>query len=81
MLPKIEKRIKRHTRIRARLSGTALRPRLSVYRSNTSIYAQIIDDVAGKTLAAASDLAVTSGTKSERAAIVGKAIAEAAAKA
>jgi large subunit ribosomal protein L18 len=81
MLPKIEKRIKRHTRIRARLSGTALRPRLSVYRSNTSIYAQIIDDVAGKTLAAASDLAVTTGTKSEKAAIVGKAIAEAAAKA
>ena len=81
MLPKIEKRIKRHTRIRARLSGTAQRPRLSVYRSNTSIYAQIIDDVAGKTLVAASDLAITSGVKTERAAIVGKTLAEAAVKA
>lgn len=81
MLPKIEKRIKRHTRIRARLSGTAQRPRLSVYRSNTSIYAQIIDDVAGKTLVAASDLAITSGIKTERAAIVGKTLAEAAVKA
>lgn len=75
MLEKVQKRQRRHTRIRARVSGTAARPRLAVFRSNTSIYAQIIDDVAGKTLAAASDLKLTSGTKSERAAAVGAELA------
>ncbi len=47
-------RLKRHTRVRAKLSGTAERPRLAVYRSNKNISAQIIDDVKGVTLAAAS---------------------------
>ena len=47
-------RIRRHRRVRKRLSGTAARPRLAVFRSNRYIYAQIIDDVAGRTLAAAS---------------------------
>ena len=46
-------RIKRHSRVRGKISGTAERPRLSVFRSENHIYAQIIDDVAGKTLAAA----------------------------
>ena len=49
-------RIKRHNRIRRRLSGTAQMPRLNVFRSGKHIYAQIIDDVAGKTLVAASSL-------------------------
>ena len=47
-------RIKRHTRVRGKISGTAERPRLCVFRSESNIYAQIIDDVAGNTLVAAS---------------------------
>ncbi len=47
-------RLKRHKRVRAKISGTAARPRLCVYRSNANISAQIIDDVAGKTLVSAS---------------------------
>lgn len=53
---KNEARRKRHQRIRARLTGTEERPRLCVYRSNKHIYAQIIDDVSGNTLVAASTL-------------------------
>ena len=49
-------RNRRHARVRNKVSGTAERPRLCVYRSNTNIYAQIIDDVAGKTLVSASTL-------------------------
>jgi large subunit ribosomal protein L18 len=51
---KREARDRRRLRIRKRVSGTAARPRLSVYRSNVHIYAQLIDDVTGRTLAAAS---------------------------
>ena len=47
-------RLKRHARVRASVSGTAERPRLDVFRSSKNIYAQVIDDVTGKTLAAAS---------------------------
>lgn len=70
-------RRKRHARVRNRISGTAERPRLNVFRSNTHIYAQIIDDVAGVTLASASsnDKAIV-GTKVEQATAVGKLIAE-----
>ena len=49
-------RTRRHARVRTKVSGTAERPRLCVYRSNANLYAQIIDDVAGKTLVAASTL-------------------------
>ena len=49
-------RQKRHRRVRGKLSGTADRPRLNIFRSNTGIYAQVIDDVAGVTLASASTL-------------------------
>ena len=49
-------RIKRHKRVRAKISGTPERPRLNVFRSETNIYAQIIDDVSGKTLVSASTL-------------------------
>ena len=73
-------RLKRHRRIRGKISGTAERPRLSIFRSNKNIYAQVIDDVAGVTLASASTLDenVSDATKVEQAAAVGKAIAEAA---
>ncbi|MGI6028337.1 MAG: 50S ribosomal protein L18 [Candidatus Heteroscillospira sp.] len=49
-------RVKRHARVRGKISGTPERPRLSVFRSEKNIYAQIIDDVAGKTLVAASSV-------------------------
>ena len=74
-------RLKRHKRIRGKISGTAERPRLSIFRSNKNIYAQLIDDVAGVTLASASTLdenVSEDATKVEQAAAVGKAIAEAA---
>ena len=76
MITKIERRIKIKTRIRSKISGTASRPRLSVFRSNKQIYAQLIDALAGKTLAAASSKGIEDGSKSEIAAKVGKAIAE-----
>lgn len=69
-----------HTRIRKKVSGTAEQPRLSVYRSVNHIYAQVIDDKSGKTLASAStveaDLKGQSGGNIEAAQKVGKAIAE-----
>ena len=71
-------RLKRHRRIRGKISGTAERPRLSIFRSNKNIYAQLIDDVAGVTLASAStlDKEVSKGTKTEQAVVVGKLVAE-----
>ncbi len=66
--------------IRKKVSGTAQLPRLSVYRSNTDIYAQMIDDVNGNTLASASsrdkDIAAQKGTKTEKSKMVGEAIAK-----
>ena len=53
MTTKIERRIKIKTRIRGKISGTAERPRMTVFRSNKQIYVQLVDDLAGKTLAAA----------------------------
>jgi large subunit ribosomal protein L18 len=79
--PRVRARLRRKTRIRRNLSGTADRPRLSVFRSNNHIYAQVIDDVAGSTLAATSTLNLDiEGHKSNvvAAAEVGKAIAAAA---
>ncbi len=68
-------RIKAH--IRHKVSGTAQKPRLSVFRSNTQIYAQVIDDVSGKTLASASSLGIKEKmTKTEQAAKVGALIAQ-----
>jgi large subunit ribosomal protein L18 len=71
-----EKRITRHKRIRSRISGTATCPRLAVYRSNAYIYAQLIDDVAGKTLVGAHDTEIKKGTKLEHAGAVGTEIAK-----
>lgn len=72
------KRVRRHAKVRAKVSGTTARPRLSVFRSNKSIYAQVIDDTTSTTLASASDIKDSKGTNIERAGVVGKAIAEAA---
>ena len=70
-------RIKAH--IRHKVSGTALKPRLTVFRSNTQIYAQLIDDVNGKTLASASSLGLKDkGNKIEQAAKVGALLAKVA---
>ncbi len=76
MQNKQDKRIRLKKKIRARISGTSSRPRLSVFRSNKFIYAQVIDDANGKTLAEASDIKATKGTKTERAKEVGKMISE-----
>jgi len=62
------------------MKGTSLRPRLTVFRSNKFIYAQVVDDMSGKTLAQASDVKAAKGTKTERAKEVGKMIAETALK-
>jgi len=78
MINKNEKRIRLKAKIRSKIKGTSSRPRLSVFRSNKFIYAQIIDDVLNKTLVQASDVKVKKGTKIERAKEVGKMIAEAA---
>ena len=85
MISKIDKnaeRIKRHKRIRNKISGTQERPRLCVYRSSKHIYAQIVDDTTGKTLTAASTTEkaiaeqVAEMTKTDAAKAVGKALAE-----
>ncbi len=80
---KLSPRKRRHVRVRAKVSGTSGRPRLNVYRSSAHIYAQVIDDVAGRTLVSASDLedevmqkAGDGAAKTARAAAVGQAIAE-----
>lgn len=75
------KRQRRHARVRSQISGTADRPRLSVYRSNRYITAQLIDDVANNTLAAVSSKGATGQTFTEQAASAGKDIAAAAKKA
>jgi large subunit ribosomal protein L18 len=73
-------RVKRHERLRLRLSGTEQRPRLSVFRSLNHIYAQVIDDTSGTTVAAASSLESglrgASGTKTDDAKRVGQLVAE-----
>ncbi len=73
---KIERRIKIKTRIRGIISGTAQRPRMTVFRSNKQIYVQLVDDLEGKTLAAASSKGIEGGTKTEQAAKVGAEIAK-----
>ena len=78
---KTKQRARRHARTRARMAGSAERPRLIVFRSLRHIHAQLIDDASGKTLAAAHDLKAKKGTKVERAAAVGKELGEKAKKA
>ena len=76
MISKIDRRNKIKARIRGRISGTATRPRMSVFRSNKQIYVQLIDDLAGKTLVSTSSKGIEQGTKIEIAAVVGEAIAK-----
>ena len=79
MLKKEARRQKIKTRVRAKISGTAERPRLTVFRSNKQIYAQVINDVEGITIASASSLKLeATGTKKEIAALVGAEVAKAA---
>jgi large subunit ribosomal protein L18 len=76
-LTKPQARARRHRRVRGKVSGTAERPRLVVYRSNKGISAQLVDDLSGKTLAGATWLGLKSfkGNKTEQAAEVGKLLA------
>lgn len=77
MIGKLERRLKIKSRIRRTIKGTAEKPRLTVFRSNAQIYAQIIDDVTGKTLASASSLAIKEKMpKKEQAAKVGELLAK-----
>ncbi len=73
---KITKRQSRHRRIRAKVSGTPERPRLAVFRSNTAIYAQLIDDTKAHTIAAADTKQSKAKTQGERAKETGMAIAK-----
>jgi len=79
-----EARLRRHRRVRGKIRGSAERPRLAVFRSNRGIFAQLVDDDTGKTLAGASWLELAKsfkGGKTEQAAEVGKRLAAAAKKA
>ena len=76
MVSKIARRNKIKTRIRGKISGTAQRPRMTVFRSNKAIYVQLIDDLAGKTLCAASSKGIAEGTKCEISERVGEVIAK-----
>jgi len=82
-LTKREARLRRHRRVRGKVEGTAGRPRLTVFRSNRGIFAQLVDDEARRTLASASWTALgkPDGSKTEQAEAVGRALAEAAKKA
>ena len=76
MQTKTEKRIRLKKKIRTKVKGTEARPRLSIFRSNKFVYAQVINDTTGKTLAQTSDLKITKGTKTDRAKEVGRTIGQ-----
>lgn len=80
-IQKQQSRTRRHARIRARVVGTATCPRLAVYRSNQAVYAQLINDETGTTIAAADTRKAKGETRRERATAVGTTIAELAKKA
>lgn len=73
---KVEKRIRLKKKIRTKIMGTKVHPRLSVFRSNNYMYAQIIDDVNSVTLVSSSDLKAKTGTKTERSRAVGVEVAK-----
>ena len=75
-LSKNEQRARRHRRIRAKVSGTSECPRLAIFKSLTYIYAQLIDDTKGITLASASDMGIKGKTKTERAKLAGEILAK-----
>ncbi len=76
MNKKQEKRIRLKSKIRAKIFGTKERPRLSVFRSNNYIYAQMIDDEIGKTIVSSSDIEIKSGSKMDRSKKVGEEVAK-----
>ena len=76
MQSKLEQRQRRHRRIRAKVHGTAARPRLSVFRSNKGVRAQLIDDEKSVTLASASTFSVSGKSPAEKAKAAGKSIAK-----
>jgi large subunit ribosomal protein L18 len=78
VLTKADRRLKRRRRVRAKISGTATRPRISVFRSNRGLSAQLVDDVAGRTLAAVNwyETELNALSKAERAARAGQLLAE-----
>ena len=73
---KTQKRTRRHARIRSTIKGTEARPRVSIFKSNTELYAQLIDDTKSVTLASASTKDVKKGTLKERAVEAGKMLAD-----
>jgi len=75
---KKDKRIRRHQRLRSKIRGTSLRPRLCVFRSNKHLYAQLIDDTKQRTLVAVNDIKMKVKERAKRAKGVGEAIASAA---
>ena len=77
-LSKSEQRDRRHRRIRSKVSGTAERPRLAIFKSLRYVYAQLIDDINRVTLAGASDMGLKGKTKTDRAKLAGEALAKAA---
>jgi len=79
MNKKLEKRLRLKKKIRTKIFGTDSSPRLSVFRSNQYIYAQVIDDTVGKTIVSVSDMTTEKGTKTERAVVVGAEVAKLAA--
>jgi large subunit ribosomal protein L18 len=82
-LTRRETRLRRHRRVRGKIAGTAERPRLVVFRSNRGIFAQLVDDAVGRTLASASwtTFGTTFASKTEQARAVGEALAASAKKA
>lgn len=79
MITKTKRRLRIKTRVRGQIAGSTARPRLTVFRSNKQIYAQVIDDLTGKTLAAASSLKIADkAPKKEIAAKVGELVAKSA---
>ena len=83
VMTKRDARLRRHRRVRGKVEGTVERPRLAVFRSNRGIFAQLVDDQTGRTLAGASWTGIgdTKGSKTEQAKAVGVALADAAKKA
>ncbi|MFA6830706.1 MAG: 50S ribosomal protein L18 [Bacteroidaceae bacterium] len=76
MITKSERRTKIKYRVRHKISGTAARPRMSVFRSNKQVYVQVIDDITGKTIASASSLGMEAMPKKEQALKVGEIVAK-----
>jgi len=76
IISKAESRAKRHNRLRHKISGTAARPRLAVFKSNTAVYAQLINDETATTIAAVDSRTIKTGTQVEKAQAVGTAIAK-----